>query len=69
MEKIFRETERFESDFYIGDYTHYAESHPAYLNTGVVMSNRPLVDINALHVNLICSNIIEIRTHQHVKIE
>ena len=49
MENIFRETERFESDFYIGDYTHYAESHPAYLNTGVVMSNRPLVDINALH--------------------
>jgi hypothetical protein len=50
MDLIFKETERFESDFYIGDYTHYAESHPAYVNTGVVMSNQPLPDIRALHL-------------------
>ncbi len=49
MEKIFRETERFESDFYIGDYTQYAESHASYEKTGVVLSNMPLTDIKALH--------------------
>ena len=49
MEKIFRETERFESDFYIGDYTQYAEIHPTYEKTGVFMSSIPLKDIEALH--------------------
>ena len=49
MEKIFRETERFESDFYIGDYTRYSESHPTCGKTGVVMSNMPFADIKTLH--------------------
>ncbi len=49
MEKIFRDTERFESDFYIGDYTQYTESHPTYGKTGVVMSSMPLANIQALH--------------------
>lgn len=49
MEKIFRGTERFESDFYIGDYTEYAKYHPAYGNKGVVMSNMPLTEIKTLH--------------------
>lgn len=49
MEKIFRETERFESDFYIGDYTRYLESHPTCGKTGVVMSNMPFADIKTLH--------------------
>ena len=49
MEKIFRETERFESDFYIGDYTRYSESHPTCGKTGVVMSSMPFADIKTLH--------------------
>ena len=49
MEKIFRETERFESDFYIGDYTQYAANNPTFENVGVKMSNIPLSSIKALH--------------------
>ncbi len=49
MDKIFRETECFESDFFIGDYTEYAKSHPNCGIDGVVMSNMPLAEIKALH--------------------
>ena len=49
MEKIFRGTERFESDFYIGDYTEYAKKHPTHRLDGVVMSNMPLTEIKTLH--------------------
>jgi len=27
MERIFKETKRFDSDFYVGDYTQYAVAH------------------------------------------
>ena len=49
MEFSFKESVRFESDFYIGDYTQYAESHPEYNKIGVVMSNQPLEIIKTLH--------------------
>lgn len=49
MEKIFRETERFESDIFIGDYTQYANSHPTCEKSGVIMSNMLLADIKSLH--------------------
>lgn len=49
MDKIFRDTQRFESDFYIGDYTEYAKFHPTCGIDGVVMSNMPLSEIKTLH--------------------
>ena len=49
MENIFRDTQRFESDFYIGDYTEYAKTHPSCAKKGVVMSNMPLTEIKTLH--------------------
>ena len=27
MERVFKETKRFDSDFYVGDYTQYAKTH------------------------------------------
>lgn len=49
MENIFRDTQRFESDFYIGDYTEYAKAHPSCVKKRVVMSNMPLTEIKTLH--------------------
>lgn len=49
MDKIFRDTQRFESDFYIGDYTEYVKNHPTCGNDGVVMSNMSLPEIKTLH--------------------
>lgn len=49
MEKTFKETLRFESDFYIGDYTQFSETHPTFGKAGVIMSNMPLTEIKALH--------------------
>lgn len=48
MEKIFKETIRFESDFYVGDYTQYAENHEDCKSRGIVMSDVPLPDIQSL---------------------
>ena len=50
MEETFRETLRFESDFYVGDYTQYAANHPGYQYTGVIMSDVSLPDIQSLHL-------------------
>ena len=49
MKNIFRDTQRFESDFYIGDYTEYAKAHPSCGKKGVVMSNMPLTEIKTIH--------------------
>ena len=49
MEDIFRETLRFESDFYVGDYTQYAANHPEYKHSGVTMSDASLPNIKSLH--------------------
>lgn len=48
MESIFKATQRFESDFYVGDYTHYAEQNPDCNQQGVVLSNMPLSQIGSL---------------------
>ena len=89
MEGIFKETKRFDSDFYVGDYTQYAETHADCQYSGVTISDVSLPEHDdlipfsqfypsperileykeKLHVNLISSNVIEIRTHQHVRIE
>ena len=58
MESLFNATQRFESDIYIGDYTHYVEENPLTHKKGVVMSNLPLNDIASLHfIN-----------HQHISV-
>lgn len=58
MESLFNATQRFESDIYIGDYTHYIEENPLTHKKGVVMSNQPLNDIASLHfIN-----------HQHISV-
>ena len=49
MENVFTDTQRFESEIYVGDYTNYAESHPHCEYNGVVMSNMPLQHIACLH--------------------
>lgn len=49
MEEIFKETIRFESDFYVGDYNEYAKSHKDCQCIGVTISDVPLPDIQSLH--------------------
>ena len=45
MEGIFKETKRFDSDFYVGDYTQYAETHADCQYSGVTISDVSLPDI------------------------
>jgi hypothetical protein len=48
MEGIFKETKRFDSDFYVGDYTQYAETHADCQYSGVTISDVSLPDIKSL---------------------
>ena len=48
MEGIFKETKRFDSDFYVGDYTQYAETHADCQYSGVTISDVSLPDIKCL---------------------
>lgn len=48
MEGIFKDTTRFESDFYVGDYKQYAQNNRDCQYTGVTMLNFPLPNIPCL---------------------
>ena len=49
MEINFKDTIRFESDFYVGDYNEYAKNHKDCQYIGVTISEEPLTDIQSLH--------------------
>ena len=49
MEINFKDTIRFESDFYVGDYNEYAKGHKDCHYSGVTISDTPLPDIQSLH--------------------
>lgn len=49
MKETFKDTLRFESDIYVGDYTQYAVDHPGFQYTGVTMSDVSLSGIQSLH--------------------
>ena len=49
MEINFKDTIRFESDFYVGDYNEYARGHKDCHYSGVTISDTLLPDIQSLH--------------------